>query len=96
MTMAYAVMALGTTFTGLATRRDPESGLTPPAAKALGILAVPVLLAVVTTTWTPFQKLLQSQALTGEQWIQALGLALVVPAVIELEKWTRRRRKPAV
>lgn len=95
MTMAYAVMALGTTLTGLATRRDPESGFAPPAAKALGVLAIPLLLAVVTTTWTPFQKLLQTQALTGEQWIQALGLALIVPGVIEVEKWTRRRRKVA-
>ena len=95
MTMAYAVMALGTILTGLATRRDPESGLTPPAARALGILAIPVALTVVTTTWSPFQRLLQTQALTGDQWIQALGLALVVPVAIEIEKWTRRRRKPA-
>lgn len=93
MTMAYVVMALGTVATGLATRRDPESGITPPAAQALGILAIPVVLAIVTTTWSPFQKLLQTQALTAEQWIVSLGLALIVLVVVETEKALRRRRK---
>ena len=92
MTMAYVVMAFGTVLTGLATRRDPESGLTPPAAKALGILAIPVLLAIVTTTWEPFQNLLQTQALTSEQWITSLGLALIVLGVVEAEKGLRRHR----
>jgi Ca2+-transporting ATPase len=93
MTMAYAVMAFGTIATGLATRRDPESGVAPPAAKALGILAIPALLVVVTTTWAPFQQLLQTQALTAEQWLQSLLLGLVVLGVVEIEKATRRRRK---
>ena len=92
MTMAFVVMALGTVLTGLATRRDPESGLSPPGAKALGILSAPVLLTVVTTTWEPLQTLLQTQVLTGQQWIQAFGLALIVLVVVETEKWTRRRR----
>ena len=92
MTMAYAVMAFGTILTGLATRRDPESGLTPPAARALGILAIPAVLAIVTTTWQPFQRLLGTQTLTAEQWIGALGLALIVVMVVEIEKAIRRRR----
>ena len=63
MTMAYAVMAFGTPATGLATRRDPESGLVAPAAKALGVLSIPAAFVVVTTTWAPFQKLLNTQSL---------------------------------
>ncbi len=92
MTMAFVTMGLGSLATGLATRRDPETGLGPPAAKALGILAIPTFLAVIATTWAPLQDLLQTQPLTGEQWIRALGLALGVLLVVEVEKWIRRLR----
>jgi len=92
MTMAYAVMCVGTLMTGLSLRRDPETGLTPPAAKALGILAVPLALTVLTTTWEPLQRLLGTQRLTGEQWLIVFGLALVVLVVVEIEKGIRRSR----
>jgi Ca2+-transporting ATPase len=92
MTMAYAVMCVGTLMTGLSLRRDPETGMTPPAAKALGILAVPLALTVLTTTWEPLQRLLGTQRLTGEQWLIVFGLALVVLVVVEIEKGIRRSR----
>lgn len=92
MTMAYAVMAFGTLITGLAVRRDPESGVTPPAAKALGILAIPATLAVVTTTWSFFQRLLGTKPLEPNQWFTVMALSLIVLAVVETEKAIRRRR----
>ncbi len=92
MTMAYAVLALGTLVTGLAVRRDPGSGLAPPNVRALGILTIPAVLTVVTTTWEPFQKLLGTRELSPEQWLGVLGLALAVLAVVEIEKAIRRLR----
>ena len=92
MTMAYAVMCVGTLMTGLSLRRDPQTGVTPPAAKALGILAIPLALTVLTTTWEPFQRLLGTQRLTGEQWLIVFGLTLVVLVVVEIEKGIRRGR----
>jgi Ca2+-transporting ATPase len=92
MTMAYATMALGTLFTGLSLRRDPASGLGAPLAKAAGILAIPAALAVLTTTWRPFQRMLGTQTLTGEQWSQVVLLGLIVLAVVEIEKAIRSRR----
>jgi len=53
MTMAFVVMAFGTMLTGLAVRRDPETGLGGPIVKALGVLAVPAALTVVATVWSP-------------------------------------------
>jgi Ca2+-transporting ATPase len=91
MTMAYGVMAFGTLVTGLSLRRDPESGVVPPAARALGILAIPAVLVVITTTWEPFQRLLGTKALNGDQWLAVAGLALVVLVVVETEKGIRRR-----
>ena len=31
-------------------------------------------------------------SLTGRQWLEAVGLALLLPIVIEVSKWIRRRR----
>jgi Ca2+-transporting ATPase len=92
MTMAFAVMAFGTLLTGLAVRRDPQFSLTPPVLRALGILAIPAVLTVVSTTWRPLQNLLTTTPLTPGQWLAVLALASVVFVVIEAEKWYRRRR----
>ncbi|MGI9609590.1 MAG: HAD-IC family P-type ATPase, partial [Acidimicrobiia bacterium] len=92
MTMSYAVLALGTLATGLAVRRDPGSGLAPPSLRAVAILAIPVVLTVLTTTWEPFQRLLLTTELSGENWVRVFALAFGVLAVVEIEKAIRRRR----
>jgi Ca2+-transporting ATPase len=38
------------------------------------------------------QGFLMTTPLTGAQWLAALGLALLLPLVIEISKWVRRRR----
>jgi Ca2+-transporting ATPase len=38
---------------------------------------------------------LLTQPLTGRQWLACIGLALLLPIVIEGSKWVRRRRAPA-
>lgn len=91
MTMAFVVMAFGTLLTGLAVRRDPETGLGTPILKALGVLSVPALLTIVATTWTPLQSLLTTQPLSGEEWFRSLVLASIVLLVVETEKLIRRR-----
>jgi Ca2+-transporting ATPase len=35
-----------------------------------------------------------TQPLTGPQWLLSIGLALVLPVVIEVGKFVRRRRAP--
>jgi Ca2+-transporting ATPase len=92
MTMAFAVMAFGTLLSGVAVRRDPQSGF-PPSLKAAGVVAIPAVLTVLATQWAPLQRLLGTQPLTAEQWLVAVALAIVVPAAIETEKFIRRRRQ---
>lgn len=91
MTMAFVVMGFGTLLSGLALRHDPQSWLKSPILTSLGILAIPAVLLVITTTWSPLQRLLMTQPLTAEQWLGSIGLALIVLVVIETEKWFRRR-----
>ena len=38
------------------------------------------------------QRALLTQSLTGPQWLACLGLALVLPIVVEVDKWLRRRQ----
>ncbi|MEA2010377.1 MAG: cation transporting ATPase C-terminal domain-containing protein, partial [Actinomycetota bacterium] len=86
------VMSIGTLLSGLSIRRDPGSGFTAPIIKALGILAIPATLTLIATEWGLLQRFLMTQSLTGYEWLIAIGLALVVPAVIEGEKAFRRHR----
>jgi Ca2+-transporting ATPase len=92
MTMAFVVMGLGSTFSGLVLRREPESGLVPPLLSAVKVLAIPALLMWLATELDFLQQWLTTQELTGDQWAVALLLALLLPAVAELDKVLMRRR----
>ncbi len=93
MTMAFVVMAFGTIVSGLALRRDPESGLVDPILAAVRTLSIPVLITVVAVESTFMQRLLSTTSLTGGQWVACIGLSLAVLAVIELTKVVRRRSR---
>jgi Ca2+-transporting ATPase len=94
MTMCFVVVGLGTVFSGLVMRRDPTSGLTPPILGALKVLAIPVALVVLATELGFLQRGLMTTSLDGLQWLACLGLALILPIVVEADKWIRRRRLP--
>src|SRR4051794_8915989 len=91
LTMTFAVMGFGTIFNALANRRDPGSGLGPPILKALAISAVAAFMIALATELPGLQKALLTTELTGRQWFACLGLAALLPIVIEGRKWLRRR-----
>jgi Ca2+-transporting ATPase len=92
MTMTFAVMGLGTVFNALTNRREPASGLAPPILRALAISLVPVVMIVLATELPGLQRGLLTESLTGRQWFACLGLAALLPLVIEGRKWLLRRR----
>jgi Ca2+-transporting ATPase len=94
MTMTFAVMGFGTVFNALTNRREPASGLTPPILRALGIALFPVVMLVLATELPGLQKGLLTTELTGRQWFACVGLALLLPIVIEGRKWLLRRSAP--
>jgi Ca2+-transporting ATPase len=96
MTMTFVVMGLGTVFNALTNRRDPTSGLTAPILQAVAISLVPVALIVLATQLPGLQAGLLTTPLTGLQWLQCVGLALLLPVVIEVSKAVRRGRYVAV
>ena len=90
LTMAFVVLALSSVFGSLAKRRDPESGLAAPIINALKILSIPVLFTVAAVEIGFLQNLLLTTSLSGGQWLACIGLALIVPIVVELDKAIRR------
>lgn len=92
VTMTFVIAALGSIFGGLVMRRDPQSGLTPPILIAVKWLTIPLVLTVAAVELGFLQRLIGTTGLSGTQWLIALGLALIVPVVVELEKWIRRAR----
>jgi len=40
-----------------------------------------------------FQRLLETVALTGSQWFVVLGLSLLAPLVIGVDRWLQLRRE---
>jgi Ca2+-transporting ATPase len=92
MTMSFVVVGLGTVFSGLVMRRDPTSGLMPPILSAVKWLAIPAVLVVLATELGFLQRGLLTQPLTGLQWLACIGLAILLPIVVEVDKWVRRGR----
>jgi Ca2+-transporting ATPase len=95
MTMTFVVMGLGTVLNALVNRRDPTSGLTAPVVKALAIGLVPVVMLFLATQLPTLQAGLLTTPLTPHQWLTSAGLAALLPIVVELGKWIRRRRVPS-
>ena len=93
MTMTFVVMGLGTTFNAVVNRRDPTSGVTAPIVKALAIGLIPVVLLFLATQLPTLQSGLLTVSLSPRQWLICVGLAALLPIVVELDKVVRRRRQ---
>jgi Ca2+-transporting ATPase len=94
LTMTFVVMGFGTIFNALTNRRDPASGLEPPLLKAAAISLFPAAMILLATELPGLQKGLLTTSLTGRQWAACIGLAALLPIVVETSKWMRRRRAP--
>ena len=54
---------------------------------------IPAGLLVLSTELDFLQNGLLAQSRTGLQWLACIGLALVMPIVVEIDKWVRRHRQ---
>ena len=92
VTMTFVVAAFGAIFGGLAMRRDPESGLVAPILAAVKWLSIPLVLTIAAVEIGFLQHLVGTVSLSGSEWLIAIGLALVIPLFVEVEKAFRRVR----
>jgi Ca2+-transporting ATPase len=95
ITMGYVVMGLGTAFAGFTMHRTPGSSFERPVLRPAALTALGVAIIYVTTEVGFLQGFLDTVALSPGQWLACLGLALVFPVVVEIDKaWQRRRSAP--
>jgi Ca2+-transporting ATPase len=56
------------------------------------VLIWPVVLIVASTEVGLLQRFLGTVSLTGWQWLECIGLTLILLVVVEGDKWIRRLR----
>lgn len=90
MTMAFGVAALTGVPLALVQRRDLTPAWVGPFWPYTGWLAISAVLTWLAIELPVLQRWLMTTTLTGSQWLAVLGLALLSPAVAELDKGWRR------
>lgn len=95
VTMGFVVMGLATAFAGMVLRRTDSPGLSGALVRPALLTLAGVMLTVAATELSFLQRWLDTTSLTGDQWLLCLGLALVFPVAVEVEKAVRRGTQPA-
>jgi Ca2+-transporting ATPase len=100
MTMAFAIVALSAVNLGLVMRREREAPWSSPVFPYLGWIILAWILTWAAVELNMFQRLLDTVSLSGGQWLTAIGLSLIAPAIAAVDKAIQlaRQRKthPAV
>jgi Ca2+-transporting ATPase len=97
MTMAFGVVALSAVNLGLTARRKHQPAWAGPLFPYLGWIMLGWFLSWAAIELPMFQRALDTTPLTGAQWVLIIGLSLIAPIVVEIDKavMRHRRSKPA-
>jgi P-type Ca2+ transporter type 2C len=95
MTMAFAIVSLSAVNLGLVMRREREPAWSPPVFPYLGWIILGWILTWAAVELGMLQRLLNTESLTGRQWLVVLGLSLVTPLVVGVDKAIQLRRQRA-
>jgi Ca2+-transporting ATPase len=91
MTMAFAVVALSAVNMGLVMRRERQAPWSAPVFPFLGWVMLGWALTWAAVELNMLQRLLDTVPLTGAQWTLVIGLSLVSPALVGIDKALRIR-----
>ena len=86
MTMAFAIVAFSAVNVGLVMRRERQAPWASPLFPFLGWIILGWLLTWAAIELPMFQRLLETTSLTGGQWVVVLGLSLLAPAFVAIDK----------
>jgi Ca2+-transporting ATPase len=92
MTMAFAIVAMSAVNMGLVMRREREPVWSSPIFPYLGWIILGWTLTWAAVELNMLQRLLQTTSLTGAQWLLVLGLSLLAPGVVAIDKEIQLRR----
>ena len=97
MTMAFALVAFTAVNLGLVMRHEREPVWSSPVFPYLGCIFVGWALTWAAVELPMLERLLDTQSLTGGQWLVVLALSLVVPIAVGVDKAIQlaRQRRPS-
>jgi Ca2+-transporting ATPase len=95
MSMAFAIVSLSAVNVGLVMRRERQAPWASPLFPYLGWIILGWIITWAAVQLNMLQQLLDTQSLTGGQWGIVLGLSLVAPAVVGVDKFLQLRRQRA-
>jgi P-type Ca2+ transporter type 2C len=95
MTMAFAIVSLSAVNLGLVMRREREPAWSRPVFPYLGWIVLGWILTWAAVELGMLQRLLNTESLTGRQWLVVLGLSLVTPLAVGTDKAIQLRRQRA-
>ncbi len=86
MTMAFTVVALSAVNLGVVMRRERQAPWSSPMFPYFGWLIAGWALTWAAVELGMLQRLLDTVSLTGGQWLVAIGLSLITPAFVGVDK----------
>ena len=93
MTMAFAFVAFTAVNLGVVMRREREAPWSSPLFPYMGWIILGWVLTWAGVELRMFQRLLDTESLTGGQWAWVLGLSLITPALVWIDKTIQQRRQ---
>ena len=92
MTMAFAVVAFTAVNLGLVMRRERQPPWASPVFPYLGWIILGWALTWAAVELPMLQRLLDTESLTGAQWAIVLGVSLITPTLVWIDKTIQLRR----
>src|SRR6516165_10232044 len=93
MTMAFAIVSFSAVNIGLIMRRERQAPWASPVFPFLGWILLGWFMTWAAVELHMFQRLLDTTSLTGGEWGTVLGLSLIAPAIVGVDKAIQLRRQ---
>jgi P-type Ca2+ transporter type 2C len=93
MTMAFAIVAFSAVNLGVVMRREREAPWSSPLFPYMGWIILGWILTWAAVELHMLQRLLDTVSLTGGQWAWVLGLSLITPGLLWIDKMIQLRRQ---
>ncbi len=86
MTMAFAIVSFSAVNIGLIMRRERQAPWSSPVFPFMGWIILGWILTWAAVELNMLQRLLDTESLSGRQWLVVLALSLLAPAVVGVDK----------
>ena len=96
MTMAFAIVSLSAVNIGLVMRRERQAPWASPVFPYLGWIILGWILTWAAVELDMLQRLLDTESLSGREWVIVLALSLIAPAVVGVDKAIQLSRQRKV